>query len=275
MKSGPNTLGFTIVEVMIFLAVSGALLVVGLSAVSGSQGKSEFNVAVNDTQQQIDTVINNVANGYYANTSSVKCENTSDTTDISYPATPPDTGTNLDCAYIGRVIWFRSTNPSALVVYSVAGIRENGAVPTNKKEVTSMIEADPEVIVNSKEEIELKNGLTIGKVTIGTSGPQVGAVGFFTSFGSNATNGGLNSASSQYNFAGIQGTTTNSDNIPFTVSQSLFRTNYEGTGTYKKNPFDGISVCLVGTDNKFAIITIGGSGKSATTTKTIAGVSCL
>ena len=83
MKRGINPLGFTIVETMIFLAVSGALVVVGLSAVYGTQGRSEFRVAVNDAQQQIDKVINNVSNGYYADTSNISCSNIGNNTVIS------------------------------------------------------------------------------------------------------------------------------------------------------------------------------------------------
>jgi type II secretory pathway pseudopilin PulG len=273
MKSGLNPLGFTIIETMIFLAVSGALVVVGLSAVYGTQSQSEFRVAVNDAQQQIDKVINNVANGYYADTSKITCNNVGDTTFID-ETTPSATGTNLDCSFLGRVIWFReSPAPPAFVVYSVAGIRQKGGV--DKKEVVNMAEADPDVIESSKEEILLKNGLTIGKVSIGTT-PQIGAVGFFTSFGSYTSSGSLGSSSSKYNFAGLSGTNINSDNIRSMIKTPGFRTQYDNNVPfYGKNPNDGIRVCLLGGNNQHAIITIGGQGKLATTALTInPGVTC-
>jgi type II secretory pathway pseudopilin PulG len=266
MKRGINPLGFTIVETMIFLAVSGALVLVGLTAISGTQGRSEFRVAVNDAQQQIDKVINNVTNGYYADTSNISCRNIGNNTVLQ--PTPSVAGTNLDCSFLGRVIWFRqSPAPPAMVVYSVAGIRQTGGV--DKKEVVSMSEADPDVIESSREEILLKNGLTIGSVSIGAS-PNIGAVGFFTSFGSYTSSGGLGSSSSKYNFAGLSGTTTSTDNIRASINDSAFRNHYDNNNpNFGKNPNDGIRVCLLGGDNQRAYITIGGQGKLATTTLSI------
>ena len=66
MKSGLKSRGFTIVEVLIFLAVSSALMVSAFTLISGSQNKAAFTVGINDVQQQINAVINNVSNGYYS-----------------------------------------------------------------------------------------------------------------------------------------------------------------------------------------------------------------
>jgi type II secretory pathway pseudopilin PulG len=53
MKRGNIPFGFTIIETMIFLAVSGALLASSLLLVSGSQNKSQFNNAVRDLNRKL------------------------------------------------------------------------------------------------------------------------------------------------------------------------------------------------------------------------------
>ena len=70
--------GFTIVEVIIVLAVSSVLLVSALSLVGGQQKKAEFTQALSDIQSQIDGVMNNVATGYYANPGNFQCTTTGD-----------------------------------------------------------------------------------------------------------------------------------------------------------------------------------------------------
>jgi prepilin-type N-terminal cleavage/methylation domain-containing protein len=66
MATGGNQQqGFTIVETLIVLAVSAALLLVGMLFVSGRQNKTEFLVAINGEKQQMEQLINETANGFY------------------------------------------------------------------------------------------------------------------------------------------------------------------------------------------------------------------
>lgn len=70
MKGGykitPGGLGFTIVEVMIFLAVSGIMFLVAANFISGKEAQAEYIQGMNYTAADIRTIINNVANGNYA-----------------------------------------------------------------------------------------------------------------------------------------------------------------------------------------------------------------
>ncbi len=61
----PVLKGFTIVEVMIFLAVSGIMFLVAATFISGKEGQAEYTQGMNYTAADIRTIINNVANGNY------------------------------------------------------------------------------------------------------------------------------------------------------------------------------------------------------------------
>ena len=73
MKCGRKPLGFTLVETMIFLAVSGALLLTAMAFITSTQSGAQFNQGANDALQQINGVIGNVTDGYYPNTKNFSC----------------------------------------------------------------------------------------------------------------------------------------------------------------------------------------------------------
>ena len=57
--------GYTIVETLIFLAVSALLFVSTIILISGRQAKAQFTNSVRDLVSDITDVANDVANGYY------------------------------------------------------------------------------------------------------------------------------------------------------------------------------------------------------------------
>ncbi|HSX23561.1 MAG TPA: hypothetical protein VLE74_00460, partial [Candidatus Saccharimonadales bacterium] len=65
MSGGTKPLGYTIVEVMIFLAVSGALLVSALLIFNGRQQRIEFGQSIRDIDSKIRDVLNDVSTGVY------------------------------------------------------------------------------------------------------------------------------------------------------------------------------------------------------------------
>jgi len=263
MISGSKPKGFTIVETMIFLAVSGAILVSAMALISGSQNKAQFKVAMNDAQQEITKVINNVVNGYYPSTATQTCSANGNA--LKFSGGSLDKGTNKDCSFIGRVIQF--TNGNTFKVYSVAGLRQTN--DARKNEVSNMTEAKATALP-SPQIIDLKNGLTVKSVK--DAGTSIGAVGFFTGFGTTDPKYGLLSGSLQAEFIGIENSSIVSPSAPLDVADiiknpaSNFRTAY----ATKKNPSSGIVVCFQsGTTNQHGTITIGGQNKAATTTLVI------
>lgn len=266
-----NKHGFTIVEVMIVLAVSGAFLVSALALISGSQNKTLFNQAINDAQQQIDMMANNVANGYYEQAGSVgKCYDSGtflrfDNTDTS------ERGTNGKCTFLGRVMQF--TDGDTATTYSVAGLRQKGSVVPS--DVTNMADAIPTTL-DKTQEIKWKSGITVGKVEAYNSTVwNPGAIGFFTGFGSNGSGTELQSGSLQADFLGIRGSSLSAiPAVPELLRSDTsggFRRDYE----LDKNTTGGIKICFnSGTTRQHGTITLGGEGKTSTSTLIIEEGSC-
>lgn len=94
--------GFTIVETLIVLAVSGSLFVSAVVLISGRQGKTEFSTAINSLQQQLQQVVNETASGYYPNRGDFKCSGSGGT--LSFTGVSNGQGTNGGCIFLGNAI---------------------------------------------------------------------------------------------------------------------------------------------------------------------------
>ena len=73
LKVGTNSYGYTIVEVMIFLAVSSLMFLIAVGFISGKQNNVEFTLSVNTLKSDIQQVFNNVSSGYYASRNNFSC----------------------------------------------------------------------------------------------------------------------------------------------------------------------------------------------------------
>lgn len=309
MKSGGlKSQGFTIVEIMIFLAVSGAIMISALRMVSGAQNKNEFIVAVNDIEQQINGIINNVSTGYYANTGSFtkdyECKKDQSSGRPSFSAvSPPGSGkqgTSKDCIFIGRMIQFGVTGGAEdqYNVYNVAGIRQD----SSGNQITSPAEARPIIIAplslasypgmpnipdttafpDATETGRLKNGITMrwSHYTQGaTNYWWAGGIAFFSSLnGGSAATPDIKSGALQvdvmplhdvWHFVSAEAAIKNFDNRDFTDANATY--GYNAT----KNPSDGIELCFdSGGTEQSALITIGGSAGQSVVTKQIRSGKC-
>ncbi|MGI0135266.1 MAG: type II secretion system protein, partial [Candidatus Micrarchaeaceae archaeon] len=65
--------GFTIVETMIVLAITGALFIAIASTLAGRQNSAEFNHAIQTVQAQIQQTVNQVSAGFYPSNSNFTC----------------------------------------------------------------------------------------------------------------------------------------------------------------------------------------------------------
>jgi type II secretory pathway pseudopilin PulG len=249
MKSGLKSRGFTIVEVLIFLAVSSALMVSAFALISGSQSKTAFTQSINNVQQQIDSVINNVANGYYsAGETQNKC--TVDNSGVlNFDDPNGSRGSSDQCIFLGRFIAFKDGS-NEYTVYNVAGRRlKNGS------DVILMADANPKIIPGTEQKYTLKNGLTFN------SNGGNNAFGFFNGLGTPP--GVSDSGYQQASFYGFS----------YSNDQSLdsFASGFDSS----KNPSNGYALCFnSGTTNQSGIITIGGDDRTATSSLEIKGAQC-
>ena len=76
MKRVPSG-GYTIIEVMIFLVVSSALLTSVMLMVNGKQERTRFTQTVNTLDQDLRDVFNDVSTGYYPSGPPFNCRSTS------------------------------------------------------------------------------------------------------------------------------------------------------------------------------------------------------
>ena len=73
MQRGRNTGGYTIVEVMIFLAISAFMFVVAAFFIQGKQSTAQFRQAMNSINTEVEQDINNVADNSYTPITTAQC----------------------------------------------------------------------------------------------------------------------------------------------------------------------------------------------------------
>lgn len=172
--------GYTIVETMIFLVVSGALLSSVMVLVDGQQRKTEFSTVVRDFDSKLQSMIGNVSTGYYNNTGQTTC--------ITAGGPPPTSitsittggtrqGQNANCTFIGQVmIPLDPVNEVTTVsIYSTAGLRLN----SSSQEVQNLSQARPKLITATSDDFDLPSGMT---VSMKVSGTPFRSLGVFTTF---------------------------------------------------------------------------------------------
>jgi prepilin-type N-terminal cleavage/methylation domain-containing protein len=124
MKGGKSPLGYTIVEVMIVLAVSGIMFVVAANFINGKQQKTTFTNGVNEMASRIQDIIEQVSDGQYSDIP-FSCKGAAaGALTISSTISDKTQGTNKDCVFIGKFLHFSvDGNRSAYEVFSLAAAR--------------------------------------------------------------------------------------------------------------------------------------------------------
>lgn len=255
MKAGLKANGFTIIETLIVLAISGSMLVAVVAMISGQQGKTQFQQSINQVSQQIQQIIGDVSNGYYP-VSNIFCSASGSSVSIIH-SNGSSLGTNSDCVLVGKVIQFNQIpDPQQYIVYSMVGSRTgNGANPIA---IAPGAYTYTNVPINTTV-TSLANGLSLAYTTYTDINgvPQArnsNAFGILTSpvSGSGVTD---TSGAQQINIYAINGTRA-VDDSPSNVDK-----------IDKNNPTNFVSVtsfsiCLTsGTTNQSGLITIGGGSR--------------
>lgn len=275
MKSGLKPLGFTIVETMIFLAVSGAIMVSVLAMVSGSQNKARFQESVNDTDQQINDIVGNVSNGYFSNPVNYKCEVANQTVGPKISTgLGIEKGTNDKCTLLGRVIQFEAGGVSGnMTVYDAVSNRQyDGSDVTNLADSklkliapgTTALTKDFPPAFDSRT---LKNGFSAAKISYDVSGSTKPAVGIaiLTEFAQ--SNGG--SSAQQINIYAIKGTSLGQTSKEFVDIANDYK-NY-----YKVSKSSPITICFnSATTRQYVEVKLGGSSLSSRTSLEIKDGQC-
>jgi type II secretory pathway pseudopilin PulG len=263
MREGTKQQGYTIVEVMIFLAVSGFMFIFAAVFINGKQARVEFKQGMNNINSQARAVVDDVNNGTYGQ-NNLTC-NAANVPNSSPSSPAPIVGStpNKDCVYIGKVIQFwpgdSGDDDSNYAIYTVIG-REYKYSSTDGTLSGSLADAVPTPLTSDVEKHKFEGGIKVTKVCSGTCGSagDLNGVGFFSSFPSGSANN-LNS--------GSQGTLV----VPITgnlnATSTQMTTDIRSSATDARisaNP--NITVCFDGGAGQAGALTIGGgSGQRLTT----------
>lgn len=244
MKRQATAAGFTIVEMMVVLAVTGGLFVAIAATLSGRQQSNEFTQAVQDVRSQIQQTITQVQSGFYTGQGDFMCMDNGSEAVITPSVGSQGLGTNHDCVFLGNVVQAKTDE---LVIYPIAGRRvattlaESGATP--------IVTTD----VNDAAIYTLKYGLTVAKMAYDDGAPST-----TYAFGVLAPAGNDDSGATASNLAldiyGLPGVTKD-DSSAITDITKVLRSQ---AGSPVKNPSGGVKICLEsGSTNEYGLITVG------------------
>lgn len=99
--------GYTLIEVLIFLSVSGALLLAAMNLITGRQDRVRFSQAVVSLEQQFADTFNDVSTGYFPSNSDFGCTTNGYNVNLSAsPSNAEEQGTNEGCIFAGKLLHF-------------------------------------------------------------------------------------------------------------------------------------------------------------------------
>lgn len=255
--------GYTILEVMIVLAVSAGMFGFVTVTFGGRQQQVEFTQAVRDFDSQLKNIMNDVSVGYYPENTSIECEATNGVN--RYPrittGIADSLGTNEDCIYIGKSIQFSPSGTSIeadedqiMSVYNVIGLRKDADNNDPTTVADAVPRGAPTPVVN-----QLKWGLKVKRMIYqGDMMSQSSGLTFFSS---------LNRVgSSEINQTGENVQTSIIPGVSKGLTESQFIDEIEliqdklNDGSMNLSSAPKVTICVTDSnDNRKATITFGGN----------------
>ncbi len=266
---GNKGAGFSIIEVMIFIAASGLIFVGAIVAINGRQQQVQFAQSVREFDAKIRDVMNDVTTGYYPFEAQVNCTApNADKPNISDSGGASLVGSNNQCLYVGKAIQFAPDGEEdEFLIYNLAGRRyvntSDPDVIATTIDQTKPVAAD---IPGMVEEASTRFGLKVTKVFNDNLTPEeFGTVAILSNFEGSSLRASTNLSQSVL-----------SGGVP-TTSIGESRTD----AVSKMNPIEGVSgfnsidvskaviICLedASNTNKKASVTIGGGSSTTTVLK--------
>lgn len=127
MLGGKNQkpLGYTIIEVMIVLAVSGVMFIIAANFINGKAARTAFSQGVNETASRIQGTIEQVTDGQYSDIPFNCTAPSISGASLSFSAAGSSKqGTNPQCVFIGKFFHFSNGGDrSGYEVFSLAAAR--------------------------------------------------------------------------------------------------------------------------------------------------------
>lgn len=260
---------YTIVEVMIFLAVSSVLFFVVARSIAGQTTRAQFTESVRNFESRLQDLANDVSTGFYPGENNFTCK-TNISGNITITPVSSPRGTNGDCIFVGQVINFdRDDVPSdSFMTITLAGRRYKPGGGTT--EVESLSDTAPTPIQTSTP-IEKIGPVDLVSVSYnnGLARVNVESFAFTTTF-------------KKYSGAKLDAGDVSVDMVPLllnctpgcpTNNASHINTALTDPAAVI-NPTNGIDICLKGGINQYATVTLGGNGRHLSTKVAFATGAC-
>ncbi len=275
--------GYTIVEVMVFLAVSGALFMATVIVFAGQNGRAQFTTAAREMESRTQDIINDASTGYYSKSNDFGCirTGTGPGATPSITASATEQGKNQDCIFIGRVMHLNvgGLAPAGAFynTYTVVGLREYEPLGGGRSEAQSFSETKPRSDTRLTTNDRLPGNMTITRIEYSNSaGPPfvatpIDGFGIFSSFGSRDPGSNtLSPGTLTINLVPLGNASPTSQ-----AGMITFISLISNPPANNQNPRNGVKVCLVsGTSNQFAILSIGGYDRRLNTDLVIGNGPC-
>ncbi|HET7060452.1 MAG TPA: prepilin-type N-terminal cleavage/methylation domain-containing protein [Candidatus Saccharimonadales bacterium] len=134
-KQHRQPLGYTIVEVMIVLAVSGMMFLIAANFINGKQERAAFTQGSNDTVSKLQGVVEDITDGHYSDVP-IQCVVPADNSRLELNPSANDVqGQNPDCVFLGKIMRFYAPdaggNKTNYSLYSIAAARQITGFPDN------------------------------------------------------------------------------------------------------------------------------------------------
>lgn len=265
MERARKQRGFTIIEVLIVLAVTAAMFLLAVLSINGKQDTAEFQQSINDVRSSLQQEIDNVSAGDYSDTGNFTCDGTGGSLVIAKGVNKQ--GSNTGCVYLGKVLQFavKSTSPQQFIAYPVAGLQSNTGTLTSAAPdvIAPGIATNRGVFPDASISSALHYGLNVVSMTSG--GHNIGAVAFISSLGQ-YSGGSLVSGSQTLGLIPIYNSSLNA-----TEGATVDAINNNIVSS-PLNPNGGVQICFAsGGTKQSGLITIGGGGQQLSITLKLYG----
>ncbi len=262
--------GLTIVETMIFLAVTGILVSSALVLFNGRIARAQFTQAVQELDSRIKTAINEVSAGTYPTQPSYSCTVSGTAAPSIQTGGTTKQGANTGCIFLGKVLQpgvsgggcsaTSLKDCTTLNIYTVFGRRtapnDSNKVADSMTGGASSSGVRPKIADNLTQSIKLPNGLYVTSVNLNSASSPIGAFAVLQSLGTytgNALNAGAQSLD----------TWPVSSPYPRTSAQIVSAVGDSTFSATSANPT--IVICLEGGINQKASIALGADKGTLTT----------
>ena len=255
-KQKPRLSGFTIIEVMIFLAVSGVTFLIAASFINGKEAQTEYYQGMNQSLADIRTVINNVSNGNYPFPDNTNFSCNVSVNGPGVQVSPTATSATSGCTLIGEVIAPEVGTSSNYSLFTLAGCMFTPCTSTIATP-TSVYQEMPQVIPSFNQTKQWPGGVLVSKMFEVQPGKVtgIGLVGFFASLPS--VNGSVYQSGAQP----VDLVVFTNSSLANSVTAYENQINSLGDGSANGGPLTNgyVVICFLGTNGQPASITIGGN----------------